>query len=164
MSLGDSTARRWRPQWAHDRARIVADNALGDARRRFDGTVIPRAIFTDPQIGVVGLTEAEVKAKHHPAVSATTPLEYVPRAGAIHKTTGLVKFIASTIDERVLGVHLIGESASEIIQEAAMALKFKATLADFVDLVHVYPTMSEALKVGAQAFSRDVSKLSCCAE
>ncbi|HEV8696208.1 MAG TPA: mercury(II) reductase [Candidatus Limnocylindrales bacterium] len=144
--------------------RIVADNALGDARRRFDGTVIPRAIFTDPQIGVVGLTEAEVKAKHHPAVSATTPLEYVPRAGAIHKTTGLVKFIASTIDERVLGVHLIGESASEIIQEAAMALKFKATLADFVDLVHVYPTMSEALKVGAQAFSRDVSKLSCCAE
>jgi mercuric reductase len=144
--------------------RIVAENALAEAKRRFDGTVLPRAIFTDPPIAVVGLTEAEVKAKHLPAVSATTPLEYVPRAGAIHKPTGLVKFIASTIDERVLGVHVIGESASEIIHEAAMAMKFKATLADFVDLVHVYPTMSEALKIGAQAFSRDVSKLSCCAE
>jgi mercuric reductase len=144
--------------------RIVADNALADAKRAFDGTVIPRAIFTDPPIGVVGLTEAQVKAKHLPAVSATTPLEYVPRAGAIHKTAGFVKFIASTIDERVLGVHVIGESAPEIIHEAAMALKFRATLADFVDLIHVYPTMAEALKIGAQAFSRDVSKLSCCAE
>ena len=144
--------------------RIVADNAFADAKRTFDGTVIPRAIFTDPPIAAVGLTEAEVRARHAPAVSATTPLEYVPRAGAIHRTTGLVKFIASTIDERVLGVHVIGESAPEIIHEAAMAMKFRATLADFVDLVHVYPTMAEALKIGAQAFSRDVSKLSCCAE
>jgi mercuric reductase len=144
--------------------RIVADNAFADAKRTFDGTVIPRAIFTDPPIAVVGLTEAEVLARHTPAVSATTPLEYVPRAGAIHRPEGLVKFIASTIDERVLGVHVIGESAPEIIHEAAMAMKFKATLADFIDLVHVYPTMAEALKIGAQAFSKDVSKLSCCAE
>ncbi len=144
--------------------RIVADNAFADGRRTFDGSVIPRAIFTDPPIATVGATEAEVRARHTPAVSATTPLEYVPRAGAIYRPEGLVKFIASTIDERVLGVHVIGESAPEIIHEAAMALKFKATLADFVDLVHVYPTMAEALKIGSQAFSRDVSKLSCCAE
>ena len=144
--------------------RIVADNAFADAGRRFDGSVIPRAIFTEPPIATLGLTEAEVRARHIPAVSATTPLGYVPRAGAIHRTTGFVKMIASTIDERVLGVHVLGESAPEIIHEAAMALKFRATLADFVDLVHVYPTMAEALKIGAQAFSRDVSRLSCCAE
>jgi len=144
--------------------RIVAENALSEARRRFDGAVIPRVIFTDPPIGVVGLTEAEVRAKHFPAVTKTTPLAYVPRAGAIHRTEGLVKFIASTIDERVLGVHMIGEGADEVIAEAAMALHFKASLNDFIDLIHVYPTMSEALKIGAQAFSRDVSKLSCCAE
>lgn len=144
--------------------RLVAENALAEARKLFDGTVVPRAIFTDPPIGVVGLTEAEVKAKHFPAVTATTPLKYVPRAGAIHKTDGVVKMIASTIDERILGVHVIGEAASEIIHEAAMAMRFKATIGDFVDLIHVYPTMSEALKIGAQAFSKDVSKLSCCAE
>jgi mercuric reductase len=144
--------------------RIVAENAFADAGRRFDGAVIPRAIFTDPPIAVVGETEAEIRARHHPAVAATTPLMYVPRAGAVHKTTGFVKFIASAIDERVMGVHVIGESAPEIIHEAAMAMKFKATLPDFVELIHVYPTMSEALKIGAQAFSRDVTKLSCCAE
>ncbi|MEX2136929.1 MAG: mercury(II) reductase [Chloroflexota bacterium] len=144
--------------------RLVAENALAAARKPFDGTVIPRAIFTDPPIGTVGLTEAEVKARHTPAVTATTPLAYVPRAGAIHKPEGVVKMIASTIDERILGVHVIGEAASEVIHEAAMAMHFKATIGDFVDLIHVYPTMSEALKIGAQAFSRDVSKLSCCAE
>jgi mercuric reductase len=144
--------------------RLVAENVFADAGRRFDGTVIPRAIFVHPPIGVVGLTEAEVKARHLPAIVATTPLKYTPRAGAIHRTEGVVKMIASTIDERILGVHVIGESAPEIIHEAAMALHFKATINDFIDLIHVYPTMAEALKIGAQAFSKDVSKLSCCAE
>ena len=167
-AAGDVIGRQHRSQMATPvgarQGRIVAENAFADAGRRFDGSVIPRAIFTDPPIAVVGETEAEVRARHYPAVAATTPLMYVPRAGAVHRTTGFVKFIASTIDERVLGVHVIGESAPEIIHEAAMAMKFKATLPDFVELIHVYPTMSEALKIGAQAFSRDVTKLSCCAE
>ncbi|MDQ3689534.1 MAG: NAD(P)/FAD-dependent oxidoreductase, partial [Chloroflexota bacterium] len=115
--------------------RIVADNAFAAAKRVFDGSVIPRAIFTDPPIAVVGLSEAEATRRHVPAVSATTPLEYVPRAGAVHRTSGLVKIIASTIDERVLGVHVIGESAPEVIHEAAMAMRFGAKLADFVDLI-----------------------------
>ena len=144
--------------------RIVAENIFSGAGHRVDHHVIPRAIFTDPPIGVVGMTEAEVKAKHLPAVTATTPLKYVPRAGAIHKTGGVIKMIASTIDERILGVHMIGESAAEVIHEAAMAMHFKAGIGDFIDLIHVYPTMSEALKIGAQAFTKDVSKLSCCAE
>ena len=144
--------------------RIVAENAFKGARRRVDHEVIPRAIFTDPPIAVVGLTEAEVKGRHLPAVTATTPLKYVPRAGAIHRPEGFVKMIASTVDERILGVHMIGESAAEVIHEAAMAMHFKATIDDFVDLLHVYPTMSEALKTGALAFRKDVTKLSCCAE
>ena len=144
--------------------RIVAENAFRGARRRVDHEVIPRAIFSDPPIAVVGLTEAEVKGRHHPAVTATTPLKYVPRAGAIHRPEGFVKMIASTIDERILGVHMIGESAAEVIHEAAMAMHFKASIDDFIDLIHVYPTMSEALKIGAQAFRKDVTKLSCCAE
>ena len=167
-AAGDVIGRQHRSQLATPvgarQGRIVADNAFGDAARSFDGTVIPRAIFTDPPIAVVGETEQEVRARRYPAVAATTPIAYVPRAGAVHRTTGFVKMIASTIDERVLGVHVIGEAAPEIIHEAAMAMRFKATLPDFVDLIHVYPTMSEALKIGAQAFSRDVTKLSCCAE
>ncbi|MGH2386129.1 MAG: mercury(II) reductase [Candidatus Limnocylindria bacterium] len=167
-AAGDVMGRQYGSQMATPvgarQGRLVAENALADGGHRFDGSVIPRAIFVDPPIGVVGQTEAEVTAQHLPAVVATTPLKYVPRAGAIHRTTGFVKMIASTIDERILGVHVIGESAPEIIHEAAMAMHFRATISDFVELIHVYPTMAEALKIGAQAFSRDVSKLSCCAE
>ncbi len=144
--------------------RLVAENAFAEAGHRFDGSVVPRAVFVDPPIASVGLTEAEVKARRLPAVVATTPLAYVPRAGAIHRTEGVVKMVASALDERILGVHVIGEGAPEVIHEAAMALRFRATIGDFVELIHVYPTMAEALKIGAQAFSRDVSKLSCCAE
>lgn len=105
--------------------------------------------IADPPIAIVGMTEAEVKAKRFPAVSATTPLRYVPRAGAVRKPVGAIKLIASTLDERVLGVHMIGESAPEVIHEAAMALRYRAALPDRVDLLHVYPTMSESLKIGA---------------
>ncbi|HET7677232.1 MAG TPA: mercury(II) reductase [Candidatus Limnocylindrales bacterium] len=144
--------------------RIAAENALGGAGRRFDPTVVPRAVFSDPPVASVGLTEAQVRSRRLPAVTTTTPLALVPRAAAIHRAEGVVKIVASTIDERVLGVHMIGESAHEVIGEAAMALRFGAKLPDLVDLVHVYPTMSEALKIGALAFSRDVRRLSCCAE
>lgn len=167
-AAGDVIGRQHRSQMATPvgarQGRIVADNAFAGAGESFDGSLIPRAIFTDPAIAVVGETEAEVRARHLPAVTATTPLRYVPRAGAVHRPGGLVKFVVSSTDERVLGVHVIGESAPEIIHEAAMAMKFGADLDDFVELIHIYPTMSEALKIGAQAFRRDVSRLSCCAE
>jgi cellulose synthase (UDP-forming) len=107
-AAGDVIGRQHRSQMATPvgarQGRIVAENAFADAGRPFDGTVIPRTIFTDPPIAVVGETEAQVLARHYPAVAKTTPLAYVPRAGAVHKTTGFVKFIASSIDERVLGV------------------------------------------------------------
>src|SRR3990172_1998464 len=92
-----------------------------------------------PPSAGVGEPEAQVRARPSPAVATTPPLAYVPRAGAVHKTTGFVKFIASSIDERVLGVHVIGESAPGIIHEAAMAMHFQATPARFLDLIHVYP-------------------------
>ena len=76
----------------------------------------------------------------------------------------MVKFVVEDGSDRVLGVTMVGDGAPEVIHEAAMALRFGARLQDFVDLVHVYPTMSEALKIGALAFTRDVSRLSCCAE
>ena len=167
-AAGDVIDGQWASQLATPvgarQGRLVAENAFAGAHHVVDHAVVPRAIFTDPPIGTVGLTEAEVRRRHLPAITKVTPMEYVPRAAAIYRPEGLVKIIASSIDEHVLGVHVIGEAASEIVHEAAMGMRFKATLADFVDLIHVYPTMAEALKIGALAFSRDVSKLSCCAE
>jgi mercuric reductase len=72
--------------------------------------------------------------------------------------------VADAKTHEVLGVTMIGQSAAEVIHEAAMALRFHATLHDFIDQLHVYPTMAEALKIAAISRFRDPAKLSCCAE
>lgn len=88
----------------------------------------------------------------------------MPRAGAIRETRGLVKMVADAETDEVLGVSMIGHNAGEVIHEAAMALRFHATVRDFVELIHVYPTMAEALKIVAISRFKDPAKLSCCAE
>lgn len=152
------------PVGSHDGG-IAALNALsGKALKAVNHTVIPRAIFTDPQIGIVGLTEEEAIAKGHECWCNTVPMSLVPRAGAIHDARGIIKMVADANTNEVLGVSMVGNSAGEVIHEAAMALRFRAQLDDFIDLLHVYPTMSEALKIVAISRYKDPAKLSCCAE
>jgi mercuric reductase len=152
------------PVGAHDGG-IVAHNALsGRPPRRVDHRVIPRAVFTDPQIGVVGLTDEEAVAAGHRCWCNTVPMELVPRAGAIRDTRGLIKMVADVDSNEVLGVSMLGQSAAEVIHEAAMGLRFHATVDDFIDVLHVYPTMAEALKIVAISRYKDPAKLSCCAE
>ena len=144
---------------------IAAHNAFSlEAPRRVSHRVIPRTVFTDPQVAVVGMTEAEVIAAGRPCWCNTVPMSLVPRAGAIRDTRGFVKMVADAKTDEVLGVTMVGHSAGEVIHEAAMGLRFRATLHDFIDLLHVYPTMAEALKVAAISRYKDPAKLSCCAE
>jgi mercuric reductase len=91
-------------------------------------------------------------------------MEHVPRAGAIRDTRGLIKMVLDADTERVLGVSMVGRDAGEVIHEAAMGLRLGATTHDFIDMIYVYPTMAEALKIVALSFYRDIEKLSCCAE
>jgi mercuric reductase len=169
FAAGDVIGRQTRSQMAtpvgsHDGG-IAAHNALlGAELRRVTHRVIPRVIFTDPQIAVVGMTEEEAVAAGHPCWCNTLPLSLVPRAGAIRDTRGIIKMVADTSTNEVLGVAMVGHNAGEVIHEAAMALRFNAKIQDFIDLIHVYPTMAEALKIVAISRYKDPAKLSCCAE
>jgi mercuric reductase len=151
------------PVGAHDGG-IAAVNALNSERRKVDHTVIPRTIFTDPQVAVVGLTDAEANARGHRCWCNTIPVRLVPRAGAIRDTRGIAKMVIDVDTNKVLGVSLVMRDAGEVIHEAAMGLRLGATLDDFIDLLHVYPTMAEALKIVAISRYKDPEKLSCCAE
>ncbi|HET7853012.1 MAG TPA: mercury(II) reductase [Candidatus Methylomirabilis sp.] len=151
------------PVGAHDGV-IVAVNALNGEKRKVDHTVIPRTIFTDPQVAVVGLTDEEATQRGYRCNCSAVPLRVVPRAGAVRDTRGIIKMVLDWDTKQVLGVSMVGRDAGEVIHEAAMALRFKATVYDFIDMVHVYPTMAEALKIAALSFFKDVEKLSCCAE
>src|SRR5262249_49741873 len=130
------------PVGAHDGG-IAASNALGGTSRRVDHTVIPRTIFTDPQVGVVGLTDGEHNARGIVCQCNTISMSVVPRAGAIRDTRGVVKMVLERATRRVVGVSLLGANAGEVIHEAAMGLRFGATADDFIDLIHGYPTMAE---------------------
>src|SRR6266700_828284 len=150
------------PVGAHDGG-IAALNALTSANRRVDHTVIPRTIFTDPQVAVVGLTDEEANARGIACECNTIPMSAVPRAGAIRDTRGGLNMVLEPGSRRVVGVSMLGVNAGEVSHEAAMGLRFGATADDFIDLIHVYPTMAEALKIVAISFTKDVNRLSCCA-
>jgi len=151
------------PVGAHD-GKIAAHNALsGEPLLEVDRSVIPRTIFTDPQVAVVGLTDEEAVAAGIACECNTIPLSVVPRAGAIRDTRGVIKMVLDGPTRRVVGVSMLGVNAGEVIHEAAMALRFGATTDDFIDLIHVYPTMAEALKIVSISFTKDVNRLSCCA-
>ena len=151
------------PVGAHDGV-IVAKNALANAHHKVDHRVIPRTIFTDPQVAVVGQTDEEAVGTGIRCWCGTIPLELVPRAGATHQTNGIAKMVINRETQEVLGVSLVMPNAGEVIHEAAMALRFRAKLEDYIDMIHVYPTMAEALKIAAISYFKDPAKLSCCAE
>lgn len=143
---------------------IAALNALSDARRKVDHAVIPRAIFTDPEVAVVGLTDKQAVERGYRCACRTVKMDQVPRAQAVRKPLGLIKMVADRETRRVLGVSMLGTDAAEVIHEAAMGMRLGAKVDDFASMLHVYPTMCEALKIVALSFTKDVSKLSCCAE
>jgi len=154
------------PVGAHD-GTIAARNAFagnGEEMWPVDHSVIPRAIFTDPQVGLVGMTEEEGIARGHRCWCRALSMELVPRAGAIHDRRGIIKMVADADTDKVLGVSMVGVNAAEVIHEAAMGLRFGAKIDDFIDMLHVYPTMAEALKIAAISRRKDPAKLSCCAE
>jgi mercuric reductase len=144
---------------------IAAHNAFADGElRRVNHRVVPRTIFTDPQIATVGMTEEEAILAGHDCWCNSVPMSLVPRAGAIRDTRGVIKMVADARTEEVLGVAMVGNSAGEVIHEAAMGLRFHARIDDFIELLHVYPSMAEALKITAISRRKDPAKLSCCAE
>jgi mercuric reductase len=151
------------PVGAHDGV-IAAMNALSGAHHKVDHRVIPRVIFTDPQVATVGQTDEEAVRSGIRCWCGTIPLEYVPRAGATYQTDGIAKIVIDRDTREVKGVSLVMPNAGEVIHEAAMAMRFRAKLEDFIDMIHVYPTMAEALKIAAISYFKDPARLSCCAE
>ena len=112
---------------------------------------IPSAIYTSPEIAWVGLTENAVKASGQSCNCGTFPFAATGRAKAMNDTAGLVKVIADSQDDRILGVHIFGPHASELIAEAVVAMEYHASAEDLARTVHAHPTLSEAVHEAALA-------------
>jgi dihydrolipoamide dehydrogenase len=116
--------------------------------------LLPSVIYTDPEIAWVGQTEQALRALGEPVKVGFFPMHASPRAMTMGCTEGLVKVIAHAETDRILGVHMIGAHASELIAEAVLAMEFCASSEDLAKTIHAHPTLSEALYEGALALRK----------
>ncbi len=115
---------------------------------------IPWVIYTSPEIAWVGRTEQQLKADGVAYKAGTFPFLANGRARALGDTTGMVKFLADAKTDEILGVHIVGPMASELISEAVVAMEFKASAEDIARICHAHPSLSEATKEAALAVDK----------
>jgi mercuric reductase len=140
----------------------AAANALDAAGKTINYEHIPAAVFTNPQIATVGLTEEQVVERLGACSCRTVEVARIPKAQAVKETRGLIKMVVHPESSAILGVHMVAPMAADLIHEATLAVKFGLTVDDIIDTVHVFPTLSEGMKLAALAFTRDISVMSCC--
>jgi dihydrolipoamide dehydrogenase len=116
--------------------------------------VMPSVIYTTPEIAWVGLTEEQVKASGRAYKTGTFPFAASGRARAMEAGQGMVKMVSATDDDEILGVHVIGMMAGELIGEAVLAMEYSASTEDIQRTVHAHPTLSEALHEAALAVDK----------
>jgi mercuric reductase len=141
---------------------LAAENALKGTQLFIDYNTVPYAIFTDPQLAGVGFTEDEQMKQMGVCACRTVSFADVPKAIIIHRTEGMIKMAIHPQTKQILGVHILAPNASELIAEAMMLVKNKNTIDDVVNSLPMFPTLSEAIKIVALSFTKDISKLSCC--
>lgn len=128
-----------------------------------DLATMPAVVFTDPQVATVGLTEAQAQKRGIETDSRVLTLDNVPRALANFDTRGFIKLVADKKTGRLVGAQVLAAEAGEIVQTAALAIRFEMTVHDLAAQLFPYLTMVEGIKLAAQTFTKDVKQLSCCA-
>lgn len=140
--------------------RIAAQNAVSGNSRKIDYRVVPYAVFSRPEIGSVGLTEEEAQAKGIDYSLAWLDFATVGAAVVGGETEGFTKLIVDNSNNRIIGGHIIGHNAAELILEVAIAMKGNLTVDDIADTIYIHPTFSEA--VAGAAVSHEKGHFEAC--
>lgn len=143
--------------------KIAALNTLDGNKNAYDNAAMPSVIFTDPQVADTGLTEVQAKEQGYDVKTSVITLDHVPRFIAARDTRGLIKLVADRKTDKLLGAHILAPEGGDLIQTIVIALKAQMTTEALTSTIFPYLTGVEGLKLAAQTFDKDVSKLSCCA-
>jgi dihydrolipoamide dehydrogenase len=142
------------PQLAHVSSAegiLVAERLAGQDVRPLNYDHVPNCTYCDPEIGSVGLTEAEAKSRGYDVRVGAFPFGVLGRAKMAGETEGLVKIVADKRYDEVLGVHMIGPRSTELVGEAVLALRLECTVEELIRTIHAHPTFSEAIGEAAHA-------------
>lgn len=171
--LGTSNPRIWaagdvtgHPQFVYvagAHGSLAVDNAFTGADRTLDYAHLPRVTFTTPNIAAVGMTDEQASTAGIRCDCRVLPLQYVPRALVNRDTRGFVKIVADADTGLIVGVTAVAQAAGELAAAAVYILNAGMTVEQVANLWCPYLTMTEGIKIAAQSFTTDVSKLSCCA-
>jgi dihydrolipoamide dehydrogenase len=130
---------------AEEEGVFVAEIIAGQ-KPHINYNLIPGVVYTWPEVAAVGFTEEELKAKKQEYKSGSFPFKASGRARASMDTDGFVKVLADKVTDEILGVHIIGPRAADVIGEAVVAMEFRASAEDIARTTHAHPTYSEAFK------------------
>lgn len=163
-AAGDVTGKQMLETLAAKQGNIAAENALTGSVRRIDYSAVPHAVFTNPQVASVGLTDREAVQNGHRCNCRVVGMDLVPKSEVVGDSRGIIKMVIDNKTKRILGVHIVSPNAADMIHEAVIAVKFGLTIDDIIDTVHVFPTYTEAIKLAAESYYVDISNMSCCIE
>ena len=162
-AAGDVTGRDQFVYMAAYGAKLAALNAMNGDSMVYDNSAMPWVVFTDPQVAGVGLSEAQARHAGYEIKTSIVPLDQVPRALAARDTRGLIKLVADDKTDVLLGAQILAPEGADSIQTMVLALKHGMTAKELGETIFPYLTTVEGLKLAAQSFGKDVTKLSCCA-
>ena len=151
-AIGDCIGDPRAPKLAHvasTQGEVAVDTIIGeDATMDYD--VVPNVVYTHPELAQVGLTEAQAKERYGDTVKvARFPFRASGRALALGETDGVTKLVTAGKDQRIVGVHIAGPQASELIAEATLAMRLEATVEDVIATIHAHPTLAETFREAA---------------
>ncbi len=145
FALGDVRGGPMFTHTARDDARIVYQNLIKGAALSIEGRVVPYAVFTDPQLGRVGLTETAARQAGYPVEVGTYAMNKVAKARALGEPEGFIKIVADARNGRILGASVLAAEGAELVHELVVAIQAGATHQDLRDAIHIHPTLAEGI-------------------
>lgn len=142
---------------------LMVDNAFHDAHRHVDYRHLPRVVFTSPSLAAVGMTDEQANHAGIGCECRVLPLEYVPRALVNRDTRGFIKMVADRASGKIVGITVVAKDAGDLAAAGVYILEAGMTVDQVATMWSPYLTMAEGLKIAAQSYTTDVTKLSCCA-
>lgn len=150
-AIGDVIPTPWLAHVASKEGCVAAEHVAGRNPRPINYNLVPNCTYCEPEIGSVGLTEAKAKEKGYDIKVGKFPFSALGKAMILGETEGFIKVIADAKYDEVLGVHMIGPHATDLLAEACVAMGLEATAEEFGHIMHAHPTLSEAVMEAAEA-------------
>jgi len=152
-AIGDVVPTAWLAHVASAEGVVAVEHMAGKNPPAINYDQVPGCTYCAPEVASIGLTEAKARERGYDVAVGKFPFSAVGKARIINETTGFVKIVGEKKYDEVLGVHIIGPKATELIAEAGAALRLEATSEEIVRTIHAHPTLSEAMHEAAEAVS-----------